>query len=113
VSEDWQDNWNEYNRRRRALIVAYLMLPLWGAIGSMFSALVRRVGLADVANYAFAWPVLLPLCAAKFRVLRWRCPRCRKPYHFKSRYLYADFWARQCLHCGLQKWQKSEKDQLV
>lgn len=95
----YDNAWNEYRRRVRAFLGAWL-----GAF--VFStALMYALSLVDAAESlgmiigAFWLP---GFAIAGIRSQLFACPRCHDPF-FSSHFPYWPF-ARKCMHCGLPKW---------
>ena len=100
--------WREYRRiwwRSAALTFSFFFLgtPLAAALvqilfpeaplGLRFAAMAPFVGAAILAGQA---------------PIRWRCPRCGKPFHAAKG--WHNGLARRCLNCGLPKWAGHDPD---
>jgi hypothetical protein len=102
-------SWAEYKRRRRAFWLALCLAPLWIIPGALISSLLVVAGLGYkwVTFLAVALPPLVSIEVAYTRWIRWRCPRCGKPFHFG--WLYGNALSRRCIHCGLPLWTTGDQ----
>ncbi len=78
-------------RRRRALVVSFLCLPLFGTV-----FLVSR---SELATFLFALAWILVWVASALAVALSPCPRCKKTFNLRG--WYGNPSTRRCLHCGL------------
>ena len=90
--------WDDYRNRRR------WFFGVWIGGFLLLGALIKLFG-----NVIF---VLAPVWMLAFVVVAWRlsafrCPRCGRL--FFSTWIQGDLFAQRCLHCGLSKWEASER----
>ena len=106
--------WEEYRRRRRALWLALLLVPLWMFPGSIISSVLLGRGLdAEWVAFLFvAAPLVINLMVAYLRWMFWLCPRCGRPFHF-GWFTYGNPFALRCVHCGLAKWSPGSEPRSV
>jgi len=100
VSRSYKEDWNEYRRRRNAV------LALWLAyVPAVF--LVAYLCDLTIHSYTPAFAVAIAWMAASlianYRVSAWPCPRCGKPFS-SSFWRHYGLLARKCVHCGLPKY---------
>jgi hypothetical protein len=90
------DTWREYRRRRNLSLFALLGYVPFVGIFAMIT--IRLFGTATPAFVvAFVWMAFAVVAGNWF--VRFRCPRCGKPF-FAKWWGYNTF-ARKCLHCKL------------
>jgi predicted RNA-binding Zn-ribbon protein involved in translation (DUF1610 family) len=89
--------WAGLRTRRLGCISASVVLTLGLALTAFFSASATLVFvLFDVAAVV--------ITAARIRLHKWPCPRCRRPFSVK------EVWSREwpftdrCRHCGFSAW---------
>jgi hypothetical protein len=97
-----RERWAEFGRRRTIYFATLAAPILAGALALLFDRLVGLGGLRAwivplVLAFGLAWAALA--VSAWWRVTRWPCPRCGKPYLFDRSVLSAR--ARACAHCRL------------
>jgi DNA-directed RNA polymerase subunit RPC12/RpoP len=103
-SENETDNryftqWQTYKRRRRLTWIIFFAAPL--CVTLIGEPLAKFMDSALPINLILIlWFVVFG--AASAYVQYWKCPRCGKPFFFKS--WYSNAHAKQCIHCGLPKW---------
>jgi hypothetical protein len=91
--------WLDYRNRLAALVAAMVGLVLWaGGADVLLRGVLDQTALNAVAA---AW--VTGSLAAVGWLGAFRCPFCGKPFHW-------DLWvanpiARQCLHCGFERWR--------
>jgi hypothetical protein len=97
---DYQEQWRQYRRRRLQFFLAFA-----GYIPFCFAVAMVSIGMFQTFIPAFVAAVLwMGLFAwVGCRVTLWRCPRCEKIFS-GSWWYNTGFLARQCVHCGLQKY---------
>jgi hypothetical protein len=95
------DAWKQYRRLKRAFVFSNIGF-LGFAIPTLIFASFHEERLANFAFFGLgaAWIVWYAECYEQFR--RFRCPRCGQ--YFSSKWLnLIKLSAKQCLHCGLEK----------
>jgi hypothetical protein len=102
--------WREYRRRRSWYWAAYGAFFPYGII---LLALVDptahgRSGLGMVLGFV---PYFVFVAIAAIRFLRWRCPRCKQPFH--SWFFITWPYGRACLHCRLPLWQEAGRGKVA
>jgi len=91
--------WEDYRRRRRLFLIAWLgYLPGAGLIGFLLAQVFQNDS-AFVA-VALCWMVFFAISAEWLR--RFPCPNCGKA--FFHTWLWNNPFAKKCLHCGWPKW---------
>lgn len=95
----YQSEWAEYRRRRRLFWGLWLTyLPAMMVVAGVFGRSTHALTILGVA-----WMTAFALAAS--RMVRWRCPRCRKP--FVGGWSGPRPWARKCACCQLPTWSGS------
>ena len=79
-------------RRRRALVVSLLYLPLSG-----IAFLLSR---SELATFLFALAWFLVCVASGLAAVLSPCPRCKKTFNLRR--WYGNPRTGRCLHCGLR-----------
>ena len=101
------DPWRDYRRRRNLALFAFLGYVLGMGLAAVTLHASSR-SFRPLYILAFAWMVFAAAAGQWF--IRFRCPRCGKPF-FAKRRGYNTF-VRKCLHCKLPlnavNWQKRE-----
>jgi hypothetical protein len=86
--------WRELRRRQERLLYAAAVCLIASGIGvSLLPSNITRFGVVIVTVLA-----MIPFVSA---LGAYPCPRCKKPFFERPRDEHADYFARQCLHCGL------------
>jgi hypothetical protein len=86
--------WLELRRRQVRLLYAAVACLTVGVVGAcLLPSSITRYGvvLAAVAS-------MIPFVSA---LGSYPCPRCKKPFFERARDGHANYFAKQCLHCGL------------
>jgi hypothetical protein len=103
--KDYGSRWRDQNLRALLLLlvfVTYVPAQLW--LGPLIS---RLVATADGGLVVFVvWGV--GLVASGVYLLVWRCPRCRKYYGAKGRWMYCNPFALRCVNCKLPRWSRAD-----
>jgi len=98
--------------RRRILLTALAgVIPL--LLTPVANLLPHRWSLASGLVLVVSWAVLLfRFFFLLFEHAYWPCPRCGKPFHYKTGFLghYHNPFARRCVYCQLPKWAESDPD---
>jgi hypothetical protein len=89
----------EFMNRRRMFIIAFGVVIAWFILVPLLPYFALSAYLLQYW-WLLAFPAMLWLVFAHLRLLRWRCPRCEKPFVMRN-FLVANVFARQCVHCGL------------
>ncbi len=102
--------WGEYQRRRRAALLAFLLFPFWifplSAIEYMLGSLGTDIG--NIVVFLVIASVMLGFVASPYlRWILWPCPQCGRP--FQLSWLGTRWFTRECVHCGLPKWELPAK----
>jgi hypothetical protein len=93
------DPWDAYRKRRNLVWFAFLAyVPFCFLVAFVSFKLFSTFKPAFV--FAFAW-MLFYLVAGNL-LIRFRCPRCGKP--FFAKWWYHNMFAQCCVHCGLRKY---------
>lgn len=93
--------WDECRRRRNLVwLLGIGYLPAVLIIGSLLNAVLGNQG--GFVAVAAAW--LLAFGWAVYRLDKFCCPRCGKP--FFRRGLAGNTWSNCCLHCAWPRWQE-------
>jgi hypothetical protein len=82
------------------------MLVAWlGSLLAIVALADRTDGFAHSAPLFIAVLLLaaVPIAVARSVVMRFRCPRCKRPFFRKTPW-YGNFFTRRCPHCALPKW---------
>jgi hypothetical protein len=97
----YAEDWKKYKRLRNQWILVLVgYVPVVGTFGYVSMKLFHSTTPAFVL--AFLWMALFLVTG--WRVQLWRCPRCGE--WFSAKWWYnKSFLARQCVHCGLPKYQ--------
>ena len=101
--------WQGLRNIRRRFLFAVVAGVLIFLLVPPSNYLPGRVGIVLRYTLFAGWiAVALTLFASYIQYSYWDCPRCRKPYHMKSGFLWRwiNPFARRCLHCGLPKWDE-------
>lgn len=103
--------WDAYRPRYRAFCLAVILFPLWIFPGALIQYFLARRGFDSGSPIQFLLVVLPPfpyLVATYLRYIFWPCPECGRPFHAT---LLTGAWlfVRQCVHCGLPKWELPPK----
>jgi hypothetical protein len=97
---EWQRAWKDLRRRTVLLAASVISLP-----GSAVLVLVMRsLGWGYMASDRFivlAGMEMLAMMLASAVFHSFPCPRCHRRFFFKG--IFANSFARRCLHCGLRK----------
>jgi len=92
------DPWHEYRRRRNLSLFALL-----GYVPVIFVLAEVSLRLFGTATPAFvaapAWMVFALIAGNWF--IRFKCPRCGKPFFADSKWWGYNTFVRRCLHCKL------------
>jgi hypothetical protein len=97
--EAYRDGWNDYIRRRNALLIVFLGYLPWGAL-VMLSMQYLRLPYKFGMPLVVAWFLAFPVVGIRYQL--WRCPRCGKGFAYTWCY-NRSYFARKCVHCGLTK----------
>lgn len=99
----YQEQWDEYKKRRRIFILVWLLyLPVAGGIALFFKKMFGSEEL--ILPVVFAWMVFFLI--AGLRMTFWKCPKCGNSFFFK--FSEINIFPQKCVHCGLKKWALSE-----
>jgi hypothetical protein len=102
IGAPYYEAWHDYSRVWRRSLFLFLLFFPGGVAATSFL-------LASLFPTAPGWLVFI--CLAPWVVaaalvsqapVRWRCPRCGKPFH--STTWGHNGFARRCMHCHLPKW---------
>jgi hypothetical protein len=86
--------WRELRRRQTRVLCAAAVSLIASAVGvCLLPSSITRFGVVIVAVVAMI-PFVSVLGA-------YPCPRCKKPFFERPRDEHADYFAKQCVHCGL------------
>jgi hypothetical protein len=106
-TDEYYANWQELRRRRKrfwqytALTIPGIAV-LWG-IATLLCWLFRsKIALAPAGVLTLAALVAWMIWSfmERWHLLRWPCPRCRRPF-FNYRWVGYSSLTCRCLHCGL------------
>jgi hypothetical protein len=98
----YEQDWKKYKRLRNTFLGALLGgVPVFALVAVVSGTLFHTTIPASVV--AVLWFALFVFNGVRLQV--WRCPRCGE--WFSGTWWYnKSFLARQCVHCGLQKYQQ-------
>ena len=97
--------WREYRSRRRWYWVSFFAFIPYALI--LFTVIDAYPRLPSESIIVLGLCLYLGVSSVpSVRFLRWRCPRCGKPFHM--RWLLSWPYGRACLHCKLQLWERVE-----
>jgi hypothetical protein len=107
TAPDARARWGGFGRRRAIYLLTLAAPILAGGIALLVGRFVPRPPGGFVGARGWMVPLVLGLglawaaiaVAAWWRVTRWPCPRCGKPFLFDRSVLSAR--ARQCAHCKM------------
>jgi|SRR6478752_1100480 len=93
-----KDPWHEYRRRRNLSLLSLVgFVPALVIFGA---ASYRLFGITTPGIMAaFAWMIFAVIAGNWF--IRFRCPRCGKPFFADSKWWGYNTFVRRCLHCKL------------
>ena len=89
----------EFMNRRRTFLSAFGVVVAWFILVPLLPFLPLSAYLIQFW-WLLVFPAMIWLVFAHMRLLRWRCPRCNKPFLMRN-ILVGNVFARQCVHCGL------------
>ena len=89
----------EFKNRRRTFLIAFGVVVAWFILVPFLPFLPLSAYLIQFW-WLLVFPAMIWLVVAHMRLLRWRCPRCSKPFLMPN-VLVGNVFARQCVHCGL------------
>jgi hypothetical protein len=110
---EYSQEWDELRRlRRQVLTIVFAGAAVFAAV-----PLVRFApqGFSSALGFGLfgVWVFLLiAFFWVSGKYVYWSCPRCDKPFHYKTRWYgrWNSPFARRCVHCGLPKWVESDPD---
>ncbi len=108
----YAEQWEEYRKRRAMFLIFLLGLPapfvVMILLSQMFpDEIAHNKEIADRGYFAMGGVWWLGGIVTWKRLMCWRCPRCDNLYFAR---LVGNPFARECLHCGLKKWDEGEEE---
>jgi hypothetical protein len=94
VDAEYERSWADYRFRQRLMLFVFFGYVPGVAVTAI--PLVRLFG-SNIPFYSIAGIWMVGYAASGIYSAAWRCPRCRRRFHFGS-------LGRRCGHCKLPKW---------
>lgn len=105
----YSNEWEEFRKMRRSKLFVVIAGVLILLLVPPSNHVPKPIGTALGYVLFAGWIVVtLTLFVSYSQFACWDCPRCGKPYHMKSGFLWRwiNPFARRCLHCKLPKWEE-------